>query len=109
VLVSPWIAPQVVKTLCDHTSLLRSLTEKWGLGPLGARTAHATDVFGALVRTAQLRTDTPRRIGDNLAGEMSPMNPPTDHQRALEELSSHIVPTPGLTPRERAERLLEAP
>jgi phospholipase C len=109
VLVSPWIAPQVVKTLCDHTSLLRSLTEKWGLGLLGARTAQAADVFGALVRTAQPRADTPQRIGRNLPGEMSPVHPPTDHQRALEELSNHIDPTPGLTPRERAERFFEAP
>jgi phospholipase C len=51
VLVSPWLAPQVVDASCDHTSLLQSLTQKWGLGPLGARTAQATDVFAALKKT----------------------------------------------------------
>jgi phospholipase C len=109
VLVSPWIAPQVVKTLCDHTSLLRSLTEKWGLGPLGARTKQATDVFGVLVRTAQPRADTPQSIGRNLPGETASVHPPTDHQRALEELSTHIDPTPDLTAGQRAQRFFEAP
>jgi phospholipase C len=109
VLVSPWIAPQVVKTLCDHTSLLRSLREKWGLGPLGARTAQAADVFGVLVRTAQPRGDTPKSIGRNLPGEMAPVHPTTDHQRAVEELSTYIDPTFDLTARQRAERFFEAP
>jgi phospholipase C len=58
VLVSPWLARQVVDSPCDHTSLLRSLTEKWGLGPMGTRTAQATDVFAELKRAPAVRTDT---------------------------------------------------
>ncbi|HET9854797.1 MAG TPA: alkaline phosphatase family protein, partial [Methylomirabilota bacterium] len=27
VLISPWITPQVVHTICDHTALLRSLSK----------------------------------------------------------------------------------
>jgi phospholipase C len=109
VLVSPWLEPQVVDTVCDHTSLLRSLTEKWGLGPLGARTAQAADIFGALARTAEARTNTPKKIGLELQGETASVQPPTDHQLAVEGLTNYIDPTPGLTPVERAERFFEAP
>jgi phospholipase C len=39
ILVSPYVAAGVLQTFFDHTSLLRYLTDKWRLGPLGARTA----------------------------------------------------------------------
>ena len=41
VLISPWLETQVLSDVLDHTSLLRYATDKWGLGPLGARTAAA--------------------------------------------------------------------
>lgn len=47
-LVSPWVAARVEKTLFDHTSLLKYLTDKWQLGPLGARTAAANSIGVAL-------------------------------------------------------------
>jgi hypothetical protein len=37
VLISPWLEKQVLSDDLDHTSLLRYATDKWGLGPLGAR------------------------------------------------------------------------
>ena len=37
ILVSPWIRKGVIKTVFDHTSLLRYLCEKWNLDPLGMR------------------------------------------------------------------------
>jgi phospholipase C len=43
-LISPWVHARVEKTLFDHTSLLRYLTDKWNLGPLGARTAAAASI-----------------------------------------------------------------
>ena len=104
VLVSPWIARQVVDVPCDHTSLLRSLIEKWGLGPMGARTAQATDVFAALTRAPALRSDTPKAIGSNLQGEQAAIGDETDHQNAVIALSEYIDPTPGLTPQERENR-----
>ena len=106
VLVSPWLARQVVDAPCDHTSLLRSLTEKWSLGPMGARTAQATDVFGALERAPAARTDTPRKIGLDLPGESASPALNTDHKNAVVELAHHLDPTPGLTPRQRAESFL---
>jgi phospholipase C len=104
VLVSPWIRPQIVDALCDHTSLLRSLVEKWGLHDLGGRAAQATDVFAALQRAPAVRTDTPRKIGLELPGESPSGAPPTSHQQAVEHLAGYIDQTPDLTPLERATR-----
>jgi phospholipase C len=41
VLVSPFADKKIVRTVFDHTSLLKYLSEKWGLGPLGERTRQA--------------------------------------------------------------------
>jgi phospholipase C len=60
ILVSPWIARGVEHQAFDHTSLLKYLTDKWGLGPLGARTAAAASF--AKVIGAVLRTDTPASV-----------------------------------------------
>jgi phospholipase C len=47
-LISPWVDARVEKTCFDHTSLLKYLTDKWQLGPLGARTAAANSIGVAL-------------------------------------------------------------
>ena len=57
VLVSPWVDKRVEKTVFDHTSLLKYLIDKWGLGPLGARTAAANSISVAIQR-ATARDDT---------------------------------------------------
>ena len=48
ILVSPWVEARVEHTQFDHTSLLKYLTDKWGLGPLGQRTAAANSIAVAL-------------------------------------------------------------
>jgi phospholipase C len=48
ILVSPWVDARVERTVFDHTSLLKYLTEKWGLGPLGRRTEQANSIAVAL-------------------------------------------------------------
>jgi phospholipase C len=106
VLVSPWLARQVVDAPCDHTSLLRSLTEKWGLGSMGARTAQATDVLAQVQRAPGLRTDTPKKIGLDLPGDSASPELNTDHKKAVVQLAEHLDPTPGLTPRQRTENFL---
>lgn len=66
ILVSPWVKRSVVKTVFDHTSLLRYLCDKWSLTPLGARmqasagAMQARSIAEALSPT--LRTDTPASI-----------------------------------------------
>lgn len=56
ILVSPWVEARVEHTQFDHTSLLKYLTDKWGLGPLGNRTAAANSIAVAL--RDQRREDT---------------------------------------------------
>jgi phospholipase C len=57
VLVSPWVGKRLESTQFDHTSLLKYLVNKWGLEPLGARTAAANSIGVAITET-QPRTDT---------------------------------------------------
>ncbi len=73
---------------------------------MGARTAQATDVFGALERAPAARTDTPRKIGLDLPGESASPALNTDHKAAVVQLAHHLDPTPGLTPRQRADSFL---
>jgi phospholipase C len=56
-LVSPWVDPGVDSTLYDHTSILRYVSEKWGLGKLTDRVG-STASIGTLIRT----TGAPRPI-----------------------------------------------
>lgn len=62
VLVSPWLEKQVISDVFDHTSLLRYVTDLWGLGPLGARTAAAKSVASSWKVSAALRMDVPTKI-----------------------------------------------
>jgi len=48
ILVSPFVKKGVIHTQFDHTSLLKYLSDKWGLGPLGARVA-AANSFGSII------------------------------------------------------------
>jgi phospholipase C len=56
-LISPWVSRTVEHTQFDHTSLLRYVSDKWNLSPLGNRTAQATSIADA-IRESEPRTDT---------------------------------------------------
>jgi phospholipase C len=71
VLVSPWVGRRLEQTQFDHTSLLKYLIEKWGLGPLGERTAAANSVAVALRISDGLRADTVKGI--SIPPEMTPL------------------------------------
>ena len=73
---------------------------------MGARTAQAIDVFAELKRAPALRTDTPKKIGVDLPGESASPQPHTDHQQAVVQFADRLDPTPGLTPRQRADSFL---
>jgi hypothetical protein len=62
VLISPWLEKQVISDDLDHTSLLRYVTDKWGLGPLGARTATAKSFASSWKVAGAMRTDVPTNI-----------------------------------------------
>jgi len=55
--VSPWVSRTVDHTQFDHTSVLKYLMDKWGLTPMGRRTAAATTIREA-IRESAPRTDT---------------------------------------------------
>lgn len=98
-LVSPWVGRSVVSDEFDHTSLLKYLTEKWGLAQLTAR-AQAARSFSAAVQTTGLpRTDTPEAIPvpGLLAQAMPPAMsaeetaaPLNENQKALLVFSEHL-------------------
>lgn len=84
VLVSPLIPPgTVVKTLFDHTSVIKTVTNRWGLPGLTERDAAATDVSGVLSldapRTDKVEVDA-REYNPTGTGEDEPLH---DMQRAL--------------------------
>ena len=62
ILISPWLEKQVLTDELDHTSLLRYATDKWGLGPLGARTAAAKSFASSWKVADAVRTDVPVNI-----------------------------------------------
>ena len=59
VLISPWIDRQVIHDEFDHTSLLKYVTEKWDLGPLGLRVAAAESFGRYLTQRQTVRLDAP--------------------------------------------------
>jgi phospholipase C len=88
ILVSPWVNPGVDHTVYDHTSLLKYLTDKWGLGPLGNRTAVANSFGPQLVMRTSARTDTPPQFTDALLGPLELPNPlVNENQKALVSFS----------------------
>jgi phospholipase C len=96
-LVSPWVDQGVVHTVFDHTSLLRYLSDKWNLGPLGNRAMQANSFVDAISAITQPRDDTPDAITlppaqQALAvaanAQMPDMEqPPNEHQNAMIEFS----------------------
>jgi hypothetical protein len=86
VLVSAWVDRGFDSTPFDHTSLLKYLTDKWGLGPLGNRTAQATS-FKRLIGRAMPRTDAVQRI-DLTPEQLTPPNPDLEAEAAT-FISSH--------------------
>ncbi len=63
VLVSPWLKSGVATDEFDHTSLLKYVTDKWGLGPLGDRVASAR-TFASYIANGLVspRPDTPLSV-----------------------------------------------
>lgn len=93
-LVSPWVERTILKIEFDHTSLLKYLTEKWGLGPLTDRAATAQS-FGPAIRTAgQSRADTPESVPlPRLTAAPEAMmraEPLNAHQKALIAFSEYL-------------------
>jgi phospholipase C len=94
-LVSPYVANGLFSDLLDHTSLLKYLQEKWGLGDLGARTADpSTNTFKAALQTEMPpRSDAPSRIASSTisAGPaIASLGALNDHQSAIVAMSQTL-------------------
>ena len=92
-LISPWIERTIIDTEFDHTSLLKYLTEKWGLRPLTERVSKAQS-FGDFIRTnGDPRSDTPVSLApsapETLIG-LAADEPLNCHQKALIAFSEHL-------------------
>jgi phospholipase C len=111
-LISPWVERAVVQTVFDHTSLLKYLSEKWALGPLGNRVKVAASIGAAIRKTGVARTDTVESIqlsAEQLRSpdpglEVAAAGSPTALQQALIAFG-HLL---AATADEEAPRVLSA-
>jgi phospholipase C len=93
-LISPWVSRTVDHTQFDHTSVLKYLIDKWGLGSLGRRAAAATSIAAAL-REPRPRTDTVGFLRVPYT-ELMPEHPDWEandssgHQQALQLFADHL-------------------
>lgn len=96
-LISPWVDARVESTQFDHTSVLRYLSDKWMLGPLGRRTAGANSIAIALIEQ-QPRSVPLSRI-ELTTDERNPPDPQKEedafgvlsaHQTALRKLADYL-------------------
>ena len=100
ILVSPWVARGVAKIggqspVFDHTSLLKYLTEKWDLGPLGLRTPQATSIGVLISDTIRPDEDTIPQI---VMPALQPVDPEledaafgiTEHDKGLLKLATFL-------------------
>ncbi len=105
-LISPWVDQGLDATVFDHTSLLKYLTEKWGLGPLRNRTAQASSI-GKLLRRDTTRNGTVERI-DLTPDQLHPPNPDLEAE-AAKYISSHHKALALIGRRLQWELLKESP
>jgi phospholipase C len=84
-LVSPWVDAGPIQTLFDHTSLLKYLSDKWGLNPMGARVARA-ETFAPFIGQ-KLRSDTPPSIA--LTPDQKKPPEPDRAVHAMQEKNQH--------------------
>jgi phospholipase C len=89
ILVSPYIQNTAISKEFDHTSLLKYLSDKWNLGPLGQRTAQANSFAGA-ISLIKPREDTPKQLDQPVIRPFqvaTPQQELTDHQHSMVSLS----------------------
>jgi phospholipase C len=104
ILASPYVGKGVViKTVFDHTSLLRYLIDKWNLGPLTARSCAANSISAAIMNFPQAHTleslplppPPPVAPQSQVALAMAPL-PLNEHQKVLIEFTKLMDRRPML-------------
>ena len=94
ILVSPYVKPGVLHTEFDHTSLLKYLIDKWGLGPLGER-ARIANTFADKLGTTATNTKAPSELG--VPPGLSPRKYGQIGGRRQPALNSHQSALVGMT------------
>lgn len=95
ILVSPWVQNTVISETYDHTSLLRYLTDKWNLGPLGQRTVNANSFADSI--SSVCRNDAPEQLEPpplSSPVQQLPLQSLTDHESSMVALS-HALESMG--------------
>jgi phospholipase C len=91
ILVSPWVNSGVVRDEFDHTSLLKYVTDKWGLSPLGNRVASARTFAGYVADgLAAPRTNTPPSLTPPQVADDPAQTSLNAHQTALVGFSRYL-------------------
>lgn len=93
VLISPWIEAGTVfraEQPLDHTSIIKSVCNRWGLAPLTDRDRAAADLSGVLTRTTP-RTDRPQITPRPHALEVALPNPAAEPISDLHRAISGMV------------------
>jgi phospholipase C len=115
-LISRWVTPASVFTpqdkVLDHTSILKFLTDKFNLGPLGNRVASAATFADALVSNADDTSPvsvglSPHPLEMSAIGEERPERL-NRNQKALIEFSKHLELEMPVTPEAVGLRALRA-
>jgi hypothetical protein len=91
----PYAREGVLADVFDHASLLRYVSDKWGLGPLGARTAAANSFADVLLSEA--RTDKPAIIPEpstNVAASPALLAGATRPDKAARKTGKTAPPRP---------------
>lgn len=92
-LISPYVGNGLFSDLLDHTSLLKYLQDKWGLGDLGARTANANTFKSVLQLDQPARSDAPLRVTVSTvstAAATVQVDALNEHQSAIVAMSHNL-------------------
>lgn len=115
ILISPWLDAGVLHTVFDHTSLLKYLTDKWNLEPLGRRTAQAHSFGPELLKRRAMRADAPGPFTSPLLGPLDlPAKRVNENQKALisfsQQLEKHMMDIEDMAAvGSRSLRMLDGP
>lgn len=92
-LISPHAPKGYVQTHFDHTSILRYVTDKWGLAPLTHRSANANSIGEVLNMNGPLRADTPDTVTASIQAPI-PVDPTsssvTNHEQGLLSFARYL-------------------
>ena len=87
ILVSPWVSNAVFSQTLDHTSLLKYLSDKWSLGPLGQRVANAQSFASAISTSCRTNTVSQLTVPATKAGPNEQLTELTGHEQSMIALS----------------------